>query len=144
MDKRMLPDGLESMDSAHTSYLAMLLIDHVHNNPVVSVAVRLMTTNSAGFVEDTGTHSRPEPGLFNRDGATNDSSYALLTDDNSGDVYASSSQGTAPATAPAGAAPAARKARIRWHLALTLVNNPQLSRHRKHLKDFSLNVVANV
>eukprot|EP00160_Parvularia_atlantis_P000060 Unigene10052_Nuclearia_a/m.30696 Unigene10052_Nuclearia_a/g.30696 ORF Unigene10052_Nuclearia_a/g.30696 Unigene10052_Nuclearia_a/m.30696 type:complete len:226 (-) Unigene10052_Nuclearia_a:19-696(-) len=110
MDKRILPEGLEFLDGGQSSYLGMLLADHTHNNPIVTVAVRLL---------------KPESERYDR--AADGPQEHPSTDPLKAPLLGSpADEESAPLLLPVPRSVHARRRRNRWHLALTLLNNPGL------------------
>jgi len=115
LDIPVLPKGWEQIDTAYSSYIATLLLDHSHNNPVVTVFIDLL---------NKGCEKRKM-----------DSQVSLLDDKGS-----SPSEGNEQDQDPG----VSRRARLRWHLALTLLRNPSLRKQRKHYLAERRNIADNV
>ncbi|KNC50943.1 uncharacterized protein AMSG_07193 [Thecamonas trahens ATCC 50062] len=106
MDYPVVNKTREHADPGFHAYVAMLLLDHVHNNPVVVVASQI-------FIQSL-LYGRA------RDGA-DIVPYRLRIDDPDSGF---------PSPPKPRLSPTARRARLRWALAVTLINNPSLRAER--------------
>lgn len=125
--------GWEAMDIGYASYLSMAVMEHTAQNPIVLTFVDLLCSPHRVFVREEwrarpAKTPAPHPDSLNEQLLPMSSLNSGL---NSGPNSASGSSDSYASSLTLTLQPTPR-ARIRWHLALTLHNNPALCIYRKH------------
>ncbi|BFZ02032.1 hypothetical protein BsWGS_05071 [Bradybaena similaris] len=130
LDRSIFPLELESWDRGFAAYTSMLLVDNAHNNPCMRVFAHLLWTKTLtsrlrkdSVAEVTGDATP----LMNKPRHTTYGQSVSVDSINSNSSDYVNSFYTTKDTQRHASTPAF----TRWHLAFTLINNPQLCRLRK-------------
>ncbi|XP_005094797.1 stimulated by retinoic acid gene 6 protein-like [Aplysia californica] len=138
LDHSVFTRNQESSDKGFKIYLSVLLVDNAHNNPTMRVFAHLLWTKvlSTRYVqncpgmdpeEDSKEDSEEDSELLT--GERLSASLSLVTPDSPTSLWTSVDISDRVKS---------RRARTRWVLAFTLINNPQLQKLRKHALAYDL------
>ena len=108
LDTTHFPEKLTALDSGYTAFMSLVMMRHRHRSPVLSTARDVRFGLGAQAPGGNKAAMSAEPAAADQAAA----------------AAAAADPGVAPRTG------AQRRARTRWHLAFTLLNNPQLIRDR--------------